>query len=70
MLKTYTKKYQIIIIILGEYKDTFEKKVFKKIYNLPLFLKLSTPTFVGFSEQKTFFKRSNCISIFQPGNTK
>ena len=50
MLKSYTKKYQIIIIILGEYKDTFEKMVFKKIYNLSLFLKLSTPTFVGFSE--------------------
>ena len=32
--KLYSKKYQIIIIILGQKKDTFERKVFEIIYNL------------------------------------
>ena len=50
-LKLYTKKYQIIIIILGQHKDTFEKKIFKVIYTLHFLLKLSTPIFVGVSEQ-------------------
>ena len=29
----------MIIIILGQHKDTFEKKVFKAIYNLQSFFK-------------------------------
>ena len=36
-LKLYTKKYQIMITILGQHKDTFEKKVFEIIYNLHSF---------------------------------
>ena len=36
-LKLYTKKYQIMIINLGQHKDTFEKNVFKIIYNLHSF---------------------------------
>ena len=69
-LKLYTKKYQIIIIILGQHKDTFEKKIFKVIYTLHFLLKLSTPIFVGVSEQKTFCTHDNCSLIFQPKNTK
>ena len=49
-LNLYTKQYQIRIIIFGQHKDTFEKKIFKLIYNLHFLLKLLTPIFAGFSE--------------------
>ena len=47
-LKLYTKKYEIIIIVLGQHKDTFEKKVFKVIYNLHSFFETVNPNICMF----------------------
>ena len=49
-LKLYTNKYEIIIITLGHHKNTFEKKVFKIIYNLQSFFETVNSNIVGFSK--------------------
>ena len=55
----------MIIIILGQHKDTFEKKVFKTIYNLQSFFKhKNCSSIFQLQNTKSYPERG----YFSPGN--
>ena len=60
----------MIIIILGQQKDNFEKKVFKTIYNLQSFFETVNLNICRFKWIGNIFKHNICSSIFQSENTK